>query len=91
MSKDIERRLTPNERHIVEKCCDIDPSVFAKYTDIQYTKQGNFTVCNIISLNGYAIRTGVAKRRPEDDDSASAGFNISFMRAIKCNPKVLEW
>lgn len=81
MNKNVDNTLTSDERHIINKCCDVDPDDFAELNDIQYTEQGNFTVCNIIGLNR-RVSTGVTKRRPDDDRSKEAGYNISFVRAL---------
>lgn len=82
MNKDVECGLTSDQLHIIEKCCGVNPVDFNESNDIVYTDQGNFTVCNIIGKYN-TIQTGVAKRRPDDDESNAARHNISFMRAIK--------
>ena len=77
--------LTSDERHIVEKCSMITPDDFDKTHTVVYTEQCNFTVCSIFGRYN-TFQTGVAKRRPDDDNSEDARHNISFMRAVKSIP-----
>ena len=81
MDENTANGLTRDERHIVEKSSVLDPDSFNMLNDIQYTTQGNFTVCNIIGVDG-TVYAGVTKRRPDDDTSEVAGHNISFVRAL---------
>ena len=48
---------------------------------LEFTKQGNFTICVLISDN--AVIPGVAKRCPTDELNSGVGNRVALSKAIK--------
>lgn len=47
----------------------------------EYTRQGNFTICGLISDN--AVIPGVAKRNPRDKENMEIGNTVALSQAVK--------
>ena len=81
------RKLTPHEQDVLIMRYDV-PSKLVKRLRCVTVQDGNFTVAIIKDPLSNYMRLGVAKRKPCDTLSRTAGDMIAIKRAITSKEKI---